>query len=136
MFLFTQIFPTKSYAEATVLSVGAYNASIDPIAAFKFWFISLTVVTDISLISIPFLSASFLSSWTCANEFASDELYITPNVFIFGTNVVNKFNCSSIETISEVPVTFVPELFQLSATPASIGSVTAVNTIGMSFVAL
>ena len=53
-----------------------------------------------------------------------------------GTNSVNKSNCSSIETISDVPVTLVPELSQEFATPASIGSVTAVNTIGISFVAL
>ena len=57
-----------------MLSVGAYNASISPNAAVKFWFISFTVVTEIALTLIFFFSASFFNSCTWAKEFASEEL--------------------------------------------------------------
>ena len=55
---------------------------------------------------------------------------------MLGTISCNKAICSVIETISDIPVTLLPELSKLFAIPAATGSVTAVKTIGISFVAL
>ncbi len=84
----------------------------------------------------PFFSASFLNSSICILEFISLVFPIIPTVLAFGAKSFISVIAFETGIKSEVPVTFPSGLSGFFTKPASTGSVTAVNSIGISFVAL